>query len=144
MANHKGKSKNRKNNKYAAAQKEKLSASDFFIGFYDNVTEETSAMAKLLMYAISIIVVFQGTNSIMTKGVLRGGGDTKMLMLADNIFLWVLAIPLGIFAGFYLELPPFWIYICLKSDQIVKTVWAFLRLRSKKWIKKISTGSPSK
>ena len=33
MANHKGKSKNRKNNKYAAAQKEKLSASDFFIGF---------------------------------------------------------------------------------------------------------------
>jgi S-DNA-T family DNA segregation ATPase FtsK/SpoIIIE len=33
MANHKGKSKNKKNNKYAAAQKEKLSASDFFIGF---------------------------------------------------------------------------------------------------------------
>ena len=33
MANLKGKSKNKKNNKYAAAQKEKLSASDFFIGF---------------------------------------------------------------------------------------------------------------
>lgn len=33
MANHKTKSKNKKNNKYAAAQKEKLSASDFFIGF---------------------------------------------------------------------------------------------------------------
>ena len=32
MAN-KGKSKNKKNNKYAAAQKEKLSASDFFVGF---------------------------------------------------------------------------------------------------------------
>ena len=35
----------------------------------------------------------------MTKGVLRGGGDTKMLMLADNIFLWVLSIPLGLLAG---------------------------------------------
>ena len=33
MANHKAKSKSKKNNKYAAAQKEKLSASDFFIGF---------------------------------------------------------------------------------------------------------------
>lgn len=118
-----------------------LLTSDFFIGFYDNVTPETSVMAKHLMNAISIIVIFQGTNSIMTKGVLRGGGDTTMLMLADNIFLWVLAIPLGILAGFYFKLPPFWIYICLKSDQIVKTVWAFLRLRSKKWIKKISTGS---
>ena len=118
-----------------------LLTSDFFIGFYDNVTPETSVMAKHLMNAISIIVIFQGTNSIMTKGVLRGGGDTTMLMLADNIFLWVLAIPLGIIAGFWLKLPPFWIYICLKSDQIVKTVWAFVRLRSRKWIKKISTGT---
>jgi Na+-driven multidrug efflux pump len=80
----------------------------------------------------------------MTKGVLRGGGDTTMLMVADNIMLWILAIPLGILAGFYFKLPPFWIYICLKSDQIVKTVWAFLRLRSKKWIKKISTESSKK
>lgn len=114
--------------------------SDFIIGFYDNVTVETSVMAKQLMNAICIIVIFQGTNSIMTKGVLRGGGDTTMLMLADNLFLWVLAIPLGILAGFVFKLPPFWIYICLKSDQIVKTIWAFTRLRSRKWIKKISTG----
>ena len=117
--------------------------SDWIIGFYDNVTPETAVMAKQLMMAICIIVIFQGTNSIMTKGVLRGGGDTTMLMLADNLFLWVLAIPLGIAAGFYFKLPPFWIYICLKSDQIVKTVWAFLRLRSRKWIKKISTGKAS-
>ncbi len=30
--------------------------------------------------------------------------------------------------------------VALKSDQIVKTVWAFLRLRSGKWIKKIKVG----
>lgn len=114
--------------------------SDLIIGFYDNVSLETAATAKHLMNAICLIIVFQGTNSIMTKGVLRGGGDTAMLMLTDNIFLWVLAIPLGIAAGFYFKWSPFWVYVCLKSDQIVKTVWAFLRLRSRKWIKKISTG----
>ncbi len=115
--------------------------SDRIIGFYDKVSLETAVIAKQLMLAISIIVIFQGTNSIMTKGVLRGGGDTTILMVADNILLWVLAIPLGILAGFVFKLPPFWIYICLKSDQIIKTIWAFLRLRSKKWIKKISTGN---
>nr|MCR5103428.1 MATE family efflux transporter [Eubacterium sp.] len=109
------------------------------ISFYGNVSPETAETAQQLMNAISLIIVFQGTNSIMTKGVIRGGGDTTVLMLADNIFLWVLAIPLGILAGFYLKLPAFWIYICLKSDQIVKTFWAFLRLRSGKWIKKIHT-----
>ncbi|MCR4791185.1 MAG: MATE family efflux transporter [Lachnospiraceae bacterium] len=114
--------------------------SDAIISTYKNVSDEAVEIAGQLMIAISIIIVFQGTNSIMTKGVLRGGGDTRMLMLTDNIFLWVLAIPLGLLGGFVLKVSPFWIYMFLKSDQIVKTVWAFLRLRSGKWIKKISTG----
>lgn len=107
------------------------------------VSEETAQVAAQLMHAISLIIVFQATNSIMTKGVLRGGGDTKMLMLTDNIFLWVLSIPLGLLAGFVLHLSAFWIYVCLKSDQIAKALWCVLRLRSGKWIKKISTGRQS-
>lgn len=103
------------------------------------VEEETAVMAAQLMQAISLIVIFQATNSIMTKGVLRGGGDTKMLMVMDNIFLWMLSIPMGIAAGFLLHLSPFWIYIALKFDQIAKAVWCVLRLRSGKWIKKIQT-----
>ncbi|MBR6018764.1 MAG: polysaccharide biosynthesis C-terminal domain-containing protein [Lachnospiraceae bacterium] len=110
------------------------------INGYD-VSASTKDLAQLLMLAISIILIFQATNSIMTKGVLRGGGDTKMLMLMDNIFLWAIALPLGIIAGFVLKLDPFWIYICLKSDQIVKAVWCYFRLKSEKWIKKISTGT---
>ncbi len=121
-----------------------MGISEPVITFYSNVSAETHAIAREFMLAISIVVVFQGTNSIMTKGVLRGGGDTRMLMLADNIFLWILAIPLGLLAGYVFKLSPFWIYVCLKSDQIVKTLWAWLRLNSGKWIKKISTGSKGK
>ena len=108
-----------------------------------NVSANTKALANRLMIAISIILVFQATNSIMTKGVLRGGGDTKMLMLMDNVFLWAIALPLGILAGFVFHLDPFWIYICLKSDQIIKAVWCYFRLKSEKWIKRISTGAES-
>lgn len=104
-----------------------------------NISEETADIAAQLMRAISIIVIFQSSNSIMTKGVLRGGGDTRMLMAADNIFQWVLALPLGMLAGFVLHLPAFWIYICLKSDQIAKAIWCVFRLKSGKWIKKIRT-----
>lgn len=110
------------------------------ISFFSEASAEAKAIAAKLMVAISIIMVFQATNSIMTKGVLRGGGDTKVLMIADNIMLWVISIPLGILAGFVFKLSPFWIYICLKSDQILKAFWCVLRLRSGKWIKKITTG----
>lgn len=104
-----------------------------------HISEGTAAIARQLMTAISIIVIFQATNSVMTKGVLRGGGDTRVLMLADNVFQWFLALPLGILAGFVLHMPAFWIYIGLKSDQIAKTIWCVFRLRSGKWVKKIKT-----
>lgn len=104
-----------------------------------NVSPETAELARELMDAISIIVWFQETNSIMTKGTLRGGGDTKVLMIADNVFLWVFSLPLGILAGLVLHLPAFWIYIFLKIDQIMKCVWCVLRLNSGKWIKKIES-----
>ena len=116
-----------------------LAVSKPIIGAY-NVSEETVNIAGQLMASISLIIIFRATNSIMTKGVLRGGGDTKMLMLADNIFLWVLSIPLGCLAGFVFHWPAFWIYVALKADDIVKTFWCIIRLRSEKWIKKISTG----
>lgn len=106
------------------------------IGAY-NLSEETQRIARELMLSISIIIVFQATNSIMTKGVLRGGGDTKMLMLADNIFMWVASVPLGILAGLVLHMPAFWIYFALKIDQVLKAIWCVIRLRSGKWIKKI-------
>ena len=104
-----------------------------------NLSEETQVIARELMLSISIIIVFQATNSIMTKGVLRGGGDTKVLMLADNIFLWVASLPLGAVAGLVLRLPAFWIYLFLKIDQVLKAVWCVIRLRSGKWIKKVRT-----
>lgn len=50
-------------------------------------------------------------NSILTKGVLRGGGDTKFLMVADIIFLWAASLPLGILAGLVWHLDAFWIYV---------------------------------
>ena len=104
-----------------------------------NLSPETAAIAEQLMQAISIIMLFQSTNSIMTKGVIRGGGDTKILMIADNVFLWVASLPLGILAGLVLHLPAFWIYFFLKIDQVLKAIWCVVRLRSGKWIKKIRT-----
>ncbi len=117
-----------------------LLISEPMISFYE-LSDETKVLARQLMLSISIIIVFQATNSIMTKGVLRGGGDTKVLMIADNIFLWVASIPLGILAGLVFHLPAFWIYFALKIEQVLKAVWCVIRLRSGKWIKKIRTES---
>lgn len=102
-----------------------------------NVTEETAALASELMDALAFMVVFQCTNNMLAKGVLRGGGDTRFLMVADILFLWVISIPVGAAAGLVWHWPGFWIFVALKLDQILKTVWCTMRLLSGKWIKTI-------
>lgn len=113
-----------------------IAFSPLIIGFY-NIEEETRLIAGQLMNSIAIIVVFQSMNSILTKGVLRGGGDTKFLMVADILFLWIFSVPLGALAGLYFHWNAFWIYFMLKIDQVIKSVWCIFRLKSGKWIKVI-------
>ena len=108
------------------------------IGAY-KILPETKALAYELMDAVAIVVLFQSANSILTKGVLRGGGDTKFLMIADILFLWVCSIPLGALAGLVFHWPGFWIYTMLKIDQFIKAIWCLFRLKSGKWIKKIKS-----
>lgn len=113
------------------------------ISFYD-VSDEAKQISHQLMYSIMIIMVFRSVSSIMTKGVLRAGGDTKFLMIGDILFLWIASVPLGAIAGLVLNMSSFWIYFFLKIDEIIKCVWCYFRLRSGKWLKKINRASESK
>lgn len=101
------------------------------------ISDETKGIAFELMNAVSIIIIFRSTNSILTKGVLRGGGDTKFLLAADMSTMWLVAVPLGALAGLVFHFEVFWIYIFLHSDQIIKAIWCVIRLKSGKWIKKV-------
>jgi putative MATE family efflux protein len=102
-----------------------------------NIAETTKIMAQELMESIAFIIFFRSVNSILTKGVLRGGGDTKFLMVADIIFLWIASVPLGYLVGVVFHAPAFWTYCALKIDEILKCVLCFYRLKNGKWIKKI-------
>ena len=113
----------------------------FVISTY-NVTEETVRIAYIMMRSVSITVVFQATQSMLTKGVLRGGGDTKFLLVADILFMWLLSIPLGYLSAFVWHLDVFWIYTLMTIDYVVKTIWCTFRLMGNKWIKTLAKPVP--
>lgn len=104
---------------------------------YYNVSAEAKEIAGGLLNALLIVVVFQSVNGVLTKGVLRAGGDTRFLMVADVLFLWAASIPLGVMAAFVWNLPAVVVFELLKVDQIIKCIWCLLRLHSGKWIKSI-------
>ena len=113
-----------------------LLLSNVIVGVY-KIEPETAELARSLMHALAFVIWFQAANSILTKGTLRGGGDTKFLMVADILFLWICSIPLGALAGLVWNWPGFWVYLMLRIDQFIKCFVCVWRLLSGKWIKKI-------
>lgn len=107
------------------------------IGYY-NITDETAELTRQMLNAVSLMIVFQSMQSVITKGVLRGGGDTKFCLAIDAVFLWVLSVPLGILTGLVLHMNAFIVLLCLKIDWAVKSIIGTFRIRSGKWIKDLT------
>ena len=98
------------------------------------LNQETVVLVHQMMNAYVVIVFFQAIQSVMTKGVLWGGGDTKFLMKADILFMWLVSIPLGAVGGLVLHWPAWLVMLCLRADYVIKSVWCVSRLLSGKWI----------
>ena len=109
----------------------------FVVNAY-NLSAETHDIAMQLLDAISFIIVFQALQSVLTKGILRGGGDTRFCMLIDAKFLWLISIPLGWLTGVVLKLPAFVVYVCMKLDWIIKVFVCLFRFKSKKCFRIVS------
>lgn len=99
-----------------------------------NLAPETLVIARQMMLAYGVIVFFQSLQSVMTKGVLRGGGDTRFLMKADILFMWLVSLPLGAVGGLVLHWPGWLTMMALRIDFAIKSIWCVGRLRSGKWI----------
>lgn len=100
---------------------------------------ETLAISRQLLNMSSIVVIFQCIGSILTKGVFRGGGDTKALLAVDNCFLWLCSIPLGAICGLRIGLPAGAVYFLLNIHHLLKSIWGVFHLRKNNWIKKIDS-----
>lgn len=109
---------------------------DWSISLYD-ITPDTIAITRTMMIASALVVPFQNISSTLGKGVLRGGGDTQFLMIADVIFQWVASIPLGYLAGLVLNLSPFAVLLIVRIDYVIKGIWFIQRLTTDKWIHQV-------
>lgn len=105
------------------------------------VSEQTRSYTAEMCTVLCCMMPLFLLDHLLTKGTLRGGGDTKFLMLADTVFAYLVAAPLGALSAFYWNAPIWVVYLCLKSDFICKTVVCSIRFFSKKWIKDVTVAS---
>jgi putative MATE family efflux protein len=107
------------------------------IGVY-NISPLARSYAEQVVNVYSVIVIFVALAATLMVGVLRGGGDTRFVLLVEIIFLWCISIPSGAVAGLVLGLPVWLVYFILKLDEILKVITALIRVARGNWINDIT------
>lgn len=105
-----------------------------FITSFFNVSPEALETAAKLTRAAGIAVFFLAMQTILTKGVLRGGGQAAAVTKVDLLSCWLVNLPAGFLVALVLKLDPFWIYLSLRIDYFIKTVWALYKIKKTDWI----------
>ena len=103
------------------------------LSIYD-ITEKTRELADALICVLSVTIVGTSYQVACLTGIVRGAGDTKFVLVNDLIFMWLLVLPVSFAAAFWLNLSPVVVFICLKSDQILKCIVAAVKVNRFRWI----------
>jgi len=107
-----------------------------YVNFY-TITETTRTIAHSMFIINCFMMPFQTMAYMTSKGILRGGGDTRFLLLADSSCVWFISLPLGALAGLVWHLSPAWIFFLLRVEYPLKGLVCLVRYFSGKWIQVI-------
>lgn len=98
------------------------------------VSPETLVIAHKMFFCNCLTIPLQTMAYVISKGILRGGGDTRFLLIADSSMVWLVSIPLGYLAAMVWHMDPFWIYFLLRVEFPLKGLICLCRYLTGKWI----------
>lgn len=111
---------------------------DIILGFY-SLNDSSMILARKLLIVMSFVMVGMSYQMPVSMGILRGGGDTKFVMLMNSISTWLIVMPLSFMSAFWWNWPVVLVVIVIQSDQIFKCLPVAIRIRQyDNWVKKLT------
>lgn len=108
------------------------------IVFGGTLTDRAYELSMQFMLVLSITTVGTSYQMACDNGIIRGGGDTSFSAKMNLISMWFIIVPLSAMAAFWWKCAPVVVFFLLKWDQLYKTIPVVIRLRSWKWVKKVT------
>ena len=116
-----------------------LAIRPLILDFYrDKLSETAISYLGTIMLMTTWRLVGEGVNTCLICGCFRGGGDTKFGMIADTVFMWLVALPLVWLAAYVWKLPPLWVYFFISIDELEKLPAVLIHYKRYKWLKNIT------
>ena len=107
------------------------------LNLYD-LTPETRVLAESFVLILCVTCIGTGYQMPVACGIVRGGGDSKFVMINDLISLWGIVLPISFLGAFVWGWHPVLVVFSLNSDQLFKCIAASVKVNRYKWIKKLT------
>lgn len=101
---------------------------------WPKVSPEVIQNASNILIVVSLFLWVRVNNMTTVVGILRAGGDTRFSFFLDGMIIWIVGVPMAYLGAFVFDLPVYFVYLCVMSEEATKWVLGIRRYLSRKWI----------
>jgi putative MATE family efflux protein len=118
-----------------------LLAQDQILSWLSLTTEELYPIASPALMILCCAIWLRMLNMLIINGILRAGGDNHFCLRMDFISMWIVGVPVTVFAAFVLNWEYQYVYMMMLSEELVKFIMCFQRYLKRHWINNLTLSS---
>ena len=108
-----------------------------YTGLY-RVDNSVKELGKILLIVFALYAPVKVENMILSGGIIRSGGNTKIIMVIDIVGTWCIGIPLCLLAAYVFRWGIIGVYALLTTEEIFRLAVALVIFRKRKWMISLS------
>ena len=101
----------------------------------DNLVKE---LGKTLLIIFALYAPVKVENMILGGGIIRSGGNTRIIMIIDIIGTWCIGIPICLIAAYVFHWGIVGVYTLLTTEEIFRLVVSLVIFKRRKWMISLS------
>ena len=103
------------------------------------LTPGAESLTNTMWIIMCFVMVGMAYEVPVLFGIIRAGGDAKFTSLVNIFAMWFIVMPLAFMAALWWKLDVIWVIMFIQSEQLIKCIPAFIRVRQyDKWIKVVT------
>ena len=95
-------------------------------------------LGRILLIVFALYAPIKVENMILGGGIIRSGGNTKIIMIIDIIGTWFIGIPLCLLAAYVFKWGIVGVYTLLTTEEIFRLVVSLVIFKKRKWMISLS------
>lgn len=108
-----------------------------YTGLY-RVDHNVKELGKILLIVFAFYTPIKVENMILGGGIIRSGGNTRIIMIIDIIGTWCIGIPLCFMAAYVFHWGIVGVYTLLTTEEIFRLIVSLVVFKKRKWIISLS------